>query len=171
MVISKSSAREISRAIVNFHKMSHFNALKEAFDDALITEYMKEVPESVRDFFSKFPHYCSTTYRISIQGNGWSYTDCSLSNNKVVPFNENNQVFYPNEEQGERLLKLYRLYTAENKNINELRSQIQTTLLELKSFKKIRENFPIAIPYLPSLEAQLIPIINLTDLVSKITNL
>ena len=107
----------------------------------------KNVSESVYEFFDEYPDYVRTISSISLRGciNG-SYINLT----RKVPFNQDvtNVVVAEDDETWFKVRELLRDQSVLSKKVKEYYNNTVDILYELRTTKRIQENFPEAMPYL-----------------------
>lgn len=116
--------------------------------ELIIAAYNKTLPREIIELSSKFPNYFKKCGRVLLKDNGLN--DGFLLTKSVVSTTDNYQVaFQPDPSTAKLVSKsLNELKKLENKR-DELKSQIKNTLLNLKTYKRIQEQFPEAFELLP----------------------
>lgn len=115
------------------------------------------------DCFKKYPKYFETRRSIQLSGNGWNWRSLSLG--EQIPYT--GCCFNPDEKDGDFLLKLKNSYDQKHKDLELLISEIETSLISLRTYKRVEENFPEAFAFLPKKITTSLSI-NINDIRKKI---
>lgn len=135
------------------------NILKDFFTDF----YEKQLPKSVLEGFKINPDYYKKADYISVVGTGLNWN--SIDFNKKLPIKENNVAI--DEKTAAKLVVMMNKKSEDLKGYNALMTEIQNALLNLRTYKKIEENFPEAFKLLPEKISTKLSI-NLSEIRSKI---
>ncbi|MEA5459132.1 hypothetical protein VB796_08795 [Arcicella sp. LKC2W] len=165
MNISKSTANDITKSILRLNQ-KEIDDLKKEFADKLRTEYLKTVPSKIKDVFKTNDNvFLKSTNTIKLCGNGWNYVEIHVDR---IPTDEIYIVnFTPDEDISNKLMQEYNLIQDAEKAYNGLFIQVESLLINLRTYKRITENFPEAIPYLPKINKTEVAI-NIPDILSQI---
>jgi hypothetical protein len=109
----------------------------------------KEVPEKVMALAQEHPKFFSLHNAIRLNGNGFSYCDFQFPASLEVPYWRSGGPWTPDAEDAKWIQKEKQVLDKEDKRIRDLVKSIETALLNMRTFKRIREEFPEATPYLP----------------------
>jgi hypothetical protein len=126
----------------------------------------KHIPICVLDLSKKEPNYFTWSDNVSINGNGFNYKHFDLD--KEVPSKHRfNTLFEPNETEAKELSSLINMFEKEKEEIKNLQKEIEITLFNLRTYNKVSENFPEALPFLPKGQNTSLSL-NLSDLRNKL---
>jgi len=79
-----------------------------------------------------------------------------------IPKSDGNYYYkFTNEETRKKVDVLYKKYIALEKQIEQLKEEIKHSLLALKTFKRIEEQFPEAFKFLPKDNSAFLPALNI----------
>lgn len=129
---------------------------------------MKQVPDAVMEAFAKHPDYIAQKQNARVYGE--DIADYAVENfEKPVPYDGvwDNKVTLTKAESKEykKLLDQSRELKSE---IDSLQYKIEIALYNLRSYKKIREEFPEAGEYLPDGEKKTELMVQVSDIRSKL---
>jgi len=162
MNITKTIATEVANKLLENKTL----AMKEAKDKvsaAFDKIYLSRIPKEVLNVFEKHKEFIKSGKDFQLQGNGFDWNWVQTS--KELPKTKN--AFQPNEEEAKSLLVLINTFEALVKEKRELLAEIETSLSNLKTYKRIQDNFPEAFTLLPSVTENRLTI-NLSELRNKI---
>lgn len=146
--ITKDIASAIAKKLIQ-KKQDAVNKLNNEFAKKAGEYYLKTLPEKVIKAFEDdvLKKYIDTTTSIRLSGHGWNYQYVPLDKN--YPDNRKSvQNFTP--KQMEILLKMYNDHSTAKNELNDLKSKIEIALYNLKTYSRVSESFPEAIPHLPT---------------------
>jgi len=161
-LITKAIAQEVALRLTA-KKLNEVEALRLNLRNVFTEMYLATIPEEILKLFKAHPSYFEARSSFQLQGNGCNYE--YLSTNKNLPFSK--RLFMPTAEQAGILLPLCNSLDAKNKELKELRNEIEITLNSLRSYKRIRELFPEAAPFLPEKITTALAV-NISDLQSRL---
>jgi hypothetical protein len=157
-IITKTFAAEVAKKLTE--KKAKSLATAEANLKALLTEmYVRSLSPEVVKLFDKMPAYFKTRNDLQLSGNGFSYEWVGLSNSMPCI----SQYFTPDEDQAKILNTAIDERDAKKRELSGLKDELILTLLSLRSYKKIGEFLPEAIPFLPEKITTALAV-NLSDL-------
>lgn len=164
MVISKQLASEIAKHLTESNNVE-INTLKKQLSDIVYKEYVKKVPKDVIKGFKENPDYFNVTTQIQLVGNGFNYDYITIAK---APYNYNSNRMTLTGDVGKQAEKLH----VEIKKLKEVKTnlfnEIESTLLALKTYKRIETEFKKAAKYLPKKQSGYLPTINCADLEKRI---
>jgi hypothetical protein len=163
--ITKQIAEEVAKKLVA-KKRETLKLWKQVFSEKITKICHEKVPFEVLVVFEKHPKYFKTTNRFRPVGNGWNSQYLDL--NTYLP-NSNYDYFSFEMEvkTSNALLKEYNKNKDEQKQIDELQRDLVNTLLNLKTYKSVTENFPEAVEHLPKIVNNTVAL-NLSDIRNRI---
>lgn len=162
MQISKSMADMIAKALVD-KKYKEIESLREEFKKYVYVQYLLQTPAAVKRTFKKFPEWFETKNYIVISTNNWSETYVQ----KPVICNKNGRAILHKDDAIRNKIDSYKLridkLTAE---VKSFRREIEVALIQLRTTKRIAEQFPEAKKYLP--KPNLLPMVNIDPIREKL---
>ena len=170
--ISKQRAYEASRNMSDSiiePKKKELNLKLEALLEPFI---LVKIPKEIIDLHAIYPNYFdkTSTFRPVLNGNG----EFGVSMSKKYPSTGGYGVqIEVNKEVYSKMLNVYRKIEDLSSKRRELQRNIEATLLQLSTFKKINENFAEAMEFIPqewmsdTITSVAIPISNLRDELAK----
>jgi hypothetical protein len=142
--ITKQISSDIAEALSKFKK-EEYNKARLRTQIVFTEMVLQELPPTVKDTFAKFPGYFAARKSRQLHGNGCSYQ--YIDTTTVLPCS--NSTFSPTPEQAKVLLSHLAKEQTAKKAWEDLHREIENTLSSLKTYKRISDYFPEAIPYLP----------------------
>lgn len=119
------------------------------------------VPKEIQQGAEKHPKFFSLRDSIRLHGNGFQYSDFHFPAGLEVPYWVSGPPWTPELEDAKWIQKENNTHDKEQKRIKDLVKSIETALLNMRTYKRIREEFPEAAPYLPdSSKPTLLPVVN-----------
>ena len=165
MRITKQIASDVAFKMLT-KKREQLKSKKVSISEKLEHMILKTIPMGILDFSKKHPDYFKWADDVSINGNGFNYKHFDLNKN-VVSISRYRVAFEPNEQEAKELSNLINSYEKQEKELKELQNEIEITVFNLRTYNKVSENFPEALPYLPKGENTSLTI-NLSDLRQKL---
>jgi len=161
-LITKAIAQEVAVKLTA-KKLKEVEALRFNLRNVFTEMYLASVPEEILKLFRVHPSYFEAHSEFQLQGNGCNYEYLATTSN--LPFSKS--VFTPTTEQAGVLLPLRNSLDAKTKELRKLRNEIEITLNSLRSYKRIKELFPEAAPFLPEKITTALAV-NISDLQSRL---
>lgn len=121
---------------------------KAELSELIIENYNKNLPKEILEASLKYPNYFKKSSQVLLKENGLN-DSFSLTKSVCSTLDTYQVVFIPEVAIAKLLSKgIIELNKLENKK-KELRIQIENTLLNLKTYKRIQDQFPEAFEFLP----------------------
>lgn len=152
MRMSKELAQNIAREITK-KRLLAITKLQEQFDKIITEECEKQVPLAVRKAFKSHPAYIRQTKSVSIHGVGLS-TRHYQSLLRDIPEHKNDRSIKMPDAIAATLTKMIEQLEDMRKSYNEMRKEIENSLIALNSFSRIQKELPEAVKYLPKSTSQ-----------------
>jgi hypothetical protein len=169
-IISKDLAWDVAVAVCH-KKCSQRDKANKEFKQAVADSYLHEnVPLLVTEMYQKIPEFITHSRTLYLKGNGWNTVSVFLNTPIIVKAKTDNiqsVYYYPSEKESKKLQKLFHVYEKLKKEYDDLLTETQNTLLTLKTYKRVQEQFPLAYKYLP-VKAKTEVIVNISQLLQKI---
>ncbi|MBA4304651.1 MAG: hypothetical protein C0424_10540 [Sphingobacteriaceae bacterium] len=110
----------------------------------------KNLPEQVLRTYHDFPKYFRTTDRFKVRGPGVGY-EIQIFTKELHPMCEkwDGEVLL-DESEAVQFMKMWNAHESLKVSHEKLRQNIYNVLLQLGTYKRVQENFPEAIDYLPA---------------------
>lgn len=124
------------------------------------------VPVEIITLFKTHPSYFRTASIFRPTGNGWNSQYLDLFE-EVPSIRGNNFYFEMEIKTSNALLKEYNRNKDQKEQIEELQRDLVNTLLNLKTYKAVTENFPEAAEHLPKIVNNTVAL-NLSDIRNRI---
>ena len=139
------------------------------FKDNVKQAYITTIPQLVLDTYKKHPDYFHTARVICIDTNGFNNfhvnIDTSVLNNSGSYY-----TFYnPSKSVSSSLMELRNSYSSLRDKNDKLELELKETIIALRTFARIQELLPEAVPFLPKSQSTEI-IVDLTQLRKKINS-
>lgn len=147
--ISQTVAQQIAVKLVAKKRILQSESQKE-YREYFTEIAEKKVPKDVMEFFKKHSEYVKTTSNIRADGKGMSKLEVSLT--RAIPSVSPN-CYYDhidlNETEATKGKKLYDAWVKLKDTNNDLQSEIEATLISLRTYSNIEKELPEATQYLP----------------------
>jgi len=166
MRISQALAAQIATKMVQ-SKRAIQSELQKEYREYFTTVAEKKVPKDVMEFFKKHSEYVKTTSSMRVDGKGFNRLDVSLT--RAIPSVSPNCYYEHvdlNESEATKGKKLHQDWLKMKENNDALESEIETALINLRTFANIQKELPEAGKHLP--EQGLTVIVNTTELRKKL---
>jgi hypothetical protein len=156
--ITKEIAENVTKELLSKKVEKKSELLKEI---GAITrqELILSIPMKVMELFSQPEEKRFFQTESSVYLMDFSRLRVSFS---PIPKSDGNYYYkFTNEETRKKVGVLYKKYIALEKQINQLEDEIKHSLLSLKTFKRIEEQFPEAFKFLPKDNGAFLPALNI----------
>lgn len=164
MRITKQLAQDVAIAILKERSVKH-QQFKNETGEIIHKHLMSLLPKDVVKLFnSKDKGYLRTTSYVRAIGQGLNFDHIDTPEH---PYTGNNSCTFP-DELSLKISKRREISNNESQEIRNLRDQIEATLIDLRTVKKVNEFFPEASPFLSTEKATVYLPVNLDKLRSKI---
>lgn len=154
MVISKSLAYDIALKLSE-KRRNECEELHELLKQLVYKVYQKMIPKIINDAYLIAPDFFRERSAIYLCGHGFDEKRISCPEDwlAIVNNNEDNKCYLHMKNLPEATRKeiqaAHRAYVKADDAVNALRKELASALLSLKTYKKISEEIPEAIPMLP----------------------
>lgn len=168
MRISKDLAEVIAKKLLA-KKLSEVDSLINKIKQIAIDSYTESIPIEVINFSSTRKEWLRRCYSLKLVGYGLDYYYVS-SNHPLLFSGDASYIFHaPTKEIAEELVLLIQQKETLQSHYNKLFENTKAALLNLRTYKNIREQFPEAAEYLPQTDGVTTTAlaVNLTDLRSN----
>lgn len=145
--ISKDLAESIAKSLTA-KKSSDIETLKKNKTRLVHNAWMKKVPKDVVAMFEKKRGYINTTSYAYLHGKGVHNTYVAFDSR--VPTSGGQTSLTMSDKDTEEFVKLQNSIEKKEKALEQLRREITATLMSLRTFKRVRAEFPEAAKYLPA---------------------
>jgi len=125
--------------------------------------YLKSIPKNIIDAHKKNPNYFRQRQDFQLSGNGFKYEYVNCMNN--VPYISN--CFLPDEASAFVIRGMLDKIEDKLKAYQKLFKEIEIALFQLRTYKRVEENFPEAFLLLPNQTTTAISL-NISDLRQKL---
>lgn len=162
MRISQDTARLIANKLTEKSRQVA-ESLKVEFRELVTSLYEEATPKEVKDVLTKHPDWVFTTGTITLRGHGFSHENVLVT--RLVVANNGQYANMPmNEKTGSRIWKSFqRMEKAANEQ-KALKNETERSLINMGTTKRVAENLPVAIPFLPAENGRMALALNLGDL-------
>lgn len=143
-IITKTMAAEVAKKLTE-KKAEDLQKTAAKISELFEEMYKETLNPEVLNLFEKHPSYFKSRTDFQLKGEGLNYEYVSLS--KGLPYSSN--IFTPTKTQAAGLRKALDSKERKRKTLHDLKNEIEITLWSLRSYKKIGEFLPEAIPFLP----------------------
>lgn len=144
MKITKANAHEAAKKIAQpiiVEQNKKELQLREA-----VTKIMKSrIPKAVLDTYEKHKSYFKTDSSVCLDGNGFQWRRVVLT--ETVP--DDLYKYTPTEKETPVLMKLHNEIESLKEKHEQTVRDIETSILSCSTYKRLADEFPEAIPFLP----------------------
>lgn len=147
--ISKQRAYDIAKQMSNSAIEPKRKELKSELEVILEPFIIKQIPKDIMELHSKYPKFFETTstYRPVVIGVG----DFGVTMSKRYPSTgEYGKPIEVSKEAYKKMIKIHHQIENLRSKEDELKRNIEATLNQLSTFKKISENFNEAMSFIPA---------------------
>jgi len=151
MRITKDIAQDVAIKLLA-KKYASIKQFKLQLAEKIKPAYDKTIPEDVLKTASKYPDYFDINNYVRLNGNGWNYVNINMEGLKVVSKRSISPLFEPQGKFADVIKKLHNELADKESEVKQLKTEIENTLYSLRTYAKISEIFPEAVPFLPKHE-------------------
>jgi len=162
-IITKAIATEVAVKLTA-KKQEEIKNLDLKLREQFEIVYLKSLPKEVVLAFENAPNYFNTSNSVQISGNGFNWQSLGFTKKMPVLRNCSHQL---SDKEASDFLKKYNTIEDKKSKCRDLIYEIETALFSLRSYKKIGEQFPEAIPFLPEKITSALAI-NISDIQYKL---
>lgn len=146
-LMTKTLAEDTAIAMCKASIDNSINALRDAVSERAYTLIAKQIPVSVLSFHEENPNVCKSTTHAYLTTDGLSPVHIRL--NRCLPDKGQGITMRIDREDYDNLIADLNSIRSLTNEKAQLQANIQSTLLGLRTAKRIKEQFPKAVPYLP----------------------
>jgi len=128
--------------------------------------YSNTVPKEIVELSKKFPDYFNFSEHLNVTGNGFSYDQIKISEKSVVK--SCNKYFTPSPQDAKVLMAIKNKIDDARKSYKDLVFEIENLVYHLRTYAKVTEQFPEAVPFLPNKAITNALAINIDDIRKKL---
>ena len=163
--ITKELANRIAEKLIS-KQLEEVKKLNFEFEEKVYLAILKTIPKEVMDCYEKNPDFFNTTRSFYMYGKGWHSE--TIASSKKLPKNNFFSAEKLNEADSNKLLKERQLIDDKKLEAKKLLKEIEVALYSLRTYTRISEHLPEAIPFLPSATSTALQV-NLSDIRKKIS--
>lgn len=163
--INRSIAEEVAAKLVA-PKKEKLETRQKQFSEHITELCLNRIPSDIIVVYDELPKYFQTTCFFRPFGNGWNMQHLELTE-RLPSLNGNSFSFEMEVKTSNALLKEYNRNKDQKEQIEQLERDLVNTLLNLKTYKAVTENFPEAAEHLPKIVNNTVAL-NLSDIRNRI---
>jgi hypothetical protein len=164
--ITKDIASYVAKQLLA-SKTDQLKAIKKEEQAYIRSVYLKQIPESVMDCYNSNPGYFRCTGSLYINGPGLPIGHKTYSIGDTLPCVTGDRITIT-ERESNKIIKFEDTVADMQKEINELRDNIEVSLYNLRTYNNVEKEFPEAFEHLPAAPANTALAINVKDLRCKL---
>lgn len=145
--ISQDIAKQIATKLTE-PSLKAMEAAENQYQELATNLYEEQIPAEVAKVYSKHPDWFHTCEDIWFEGYGFRREYVNASR-RVISNNDNGAYLTLTAKLADKLTTAHRRYEKAKKAYNDLRKETEQALINLRTFKNIRETLPDAEPFLP----------------------
>lgn len=164
--ITKEIASQVAHQLTA-KKREEVKELDAKFRTELKRMYVEDTPTEIKELAKKYPEYFEWRDRIGFYGtNGFGYENYRIEGTVIT---KAGSISYTNisPENAKKLNKLDNEIQDKKKELKDLVKELEILLYSLRTYSKVTEQFPEAIPFLPYKTTSALAI-NIDDLRKKL---
>lgn len=162
--LTKVEAIEVAKQMLSKHKERLVDA-ERLFKETFSEHYLATLPVGVLQLFHQGSNYLNKSCQLTINGDGWNFERVTLD--RDVPRLNSNTAISFDSQVSLKLRKMCDDVGDQRKQYVETKDAIIVALNTLRTYKKIGESLPEAIPFLPNKTTTALAL-NLDELRNKI---
>jgi|ERR1035437_3393725 hypothetical protein len=147
--ITKSEAIKIAELMVNYTINKKISSLKEEMSILMTPVVIEKIPTEVMKCFESFPNHFKTNSSVKAVFNGGGSEHVILSNSYPCTGGWGDCYETPKDIY-DKLVRLSNKRSKLKEESYKLKNDIQSTLISLATYKKIKDQFPEAFAYIPA---------------------
>jgi hypothetical protein len=167
--MSRITKEIANRVAVNLtsKKLEEYELLRKNYSSKAFDIYMATIPKEVVELKEKFPEYFSTAGYLNITGNGFNYDQIKLEKRAISKGN-GGSYYSPSPQDAKILMAMKNKVEDAKKSCQDLVREIENLVYHLRTYAKVSEQFPEAIPFLPNKPITTALAINIDDIRKKL---
>lgn len=162
MRVSKYQASLVAKKMTE-KKKEEMLKLNREFMQSVTDEYKKTVPNEVLQLFEKYPNYFDRVRGTYLNGHGFNREYVELT----VRYPDSGSSIELTAKLAEKLMGMKHKADNAKKEYNDLVSELEIALFNLRTYAAIEKAIPEAVPYLPETTSSAVAV-NFTTLRSKL---
>lgn len=160
--ITKSIAENVATKLTD-KQAREIKELKEGLILKFTEIYLNQLPEHVKSAFGDHPDYFKQRISVNLNGNGFNW-DCFYFTQQLPC---TGSTFEPSAKDASILVKISNNIEAMEKEFKQLKLEIETLVFGLRTYAKVKSEFPEAAPFLPETTSTAL-MVNISDLRKKL---
>lgn len=161
--ITKTIAEDVSVKLME-KQNKKLVEYKNEIQELITQEYEKTIPENALAFFKSNPEFCKSTSSLTLIKNGFNYERVILS--RKLPCKADGY-FTPEDKAISKIRKWIDSISDKQKEYEKLKQEVYNAILSLKTYNRVKDNFPEAYEFLPE-KINTSLAINISDIQSKL---
>ena len=145
--ISQDLASQIATKLTK-KSFDAVSELRKEFENVVLGAYQSQIPDEVTACFGKHSDWFSTTSTVKLDGHGFKWEWVSV-HEPVLCNSGREALMKMNATLADRLTKSKRKWEKAKEEAEKLKREATTALINLRTYKNIREAIPEAAPFLP----------------------
>lgn len=141
--------------------------LKKEYQALVHQLYLDQIPAEVKKALAKHPEWFYTRQTVGFSGHGFRYEKVNVPI-PVVCNSGSDANLTLTDEISSKLTNAKRKWEKADSGCNDLKKETEQALINLRTFKNIRENIPEAAPFLPPPMSNSL-VVNVDDLNRKLS--
>ena len=152
MNVSKAIAEDIAKKMVLPMKKNR-EAKRQSLEDYITIIVLNQIPVQIQKTYKQNEDYFISCSSVLLTNGTASINYCPV-NGKKVPYNHNSNCYKCNNEQYDFVAKAKKDIEKLDDEIKTTQNSIISTLLSLRTIKRVIESFPDAAPYAEAYQKQ-----------------
>lgn len=169
-VISKQLAHDIAFALTEKSKEAMNRARKE-YENTVRDLYEQQTPDEVKKTFKAHPEWFCTRSEITFNGRGFNWERVYVQPQVIANSNNGRDAhLHLTSKVADAIITALRKFQKAEKTYKLLKGETEQTLLNLKTFKNIKDNIPEAAKYFPAQKSNMMLVVNVDSLRRKLAH-
>lgn len=144
-VIATDVAKKMSKPAMEQRKKA-----QDLLREAVYVIMIKRTPKILKEAFEKYPNYFTTSSCVKFAGNGFNHEILWTSEKFIKPEGSyGNTIIEPTDAEAKIVKPLYEDFKKKQGDYTSLANKIEVTLNNLKTYNKVKTDFPEAFDFLP----------------------
>lgn len=160
--------KQIATSVANQLVLSRNQDLKKEqlkLSEIVTSIYLSKIPDEVMEFFKLYPVFFKTKGGIKLNGNGFNYEFFPMTKN--VPDNNDSYCGLFSKEDCDKIKNQWLLIQKLQAENDKLHFDIETALVNYRTYSNIEKEFPEAFKLLPARQITAL-VVNIKDIRCKL---
>lgn len=146
--ISQDLASQIAYKLTSKSRAAA-EVLRKEYRDLVLQFYLEETPNAIKKTFELFPEWFSTRRTVALTGHGFRYEKVNVDIPVICNAGSGDAHLTLTDDIANKITKAKMKWEKADAECNDLKKEVETAMINLRTFQRIRENIPEAARFLP----------------------